>query len=99
MTSPTVLISGAGIAGPSLAFWLTRNGYRVVVVELVMRPFIAKCQDLPNGIDGYLPKSTSDIAITAAVMKWMEPWPFRTIAEKKWFQTADSIDLPRYATD
>ena len=29
-----VLISGAGIAGPSLAFWLTRNGYRVTIVEL-----------------------------------------------------------------
>lgn len=34
MTQPTVLISGAGIAGPSLAFWLARNGYRVVVVEI-----------------------------------------------------------------
>jgi 2-polyprenyl-6-methoxyphenol hydroxylase-like FAD-dependent oxidoreductase len=33
MSEPTVLISGAGIAGPALAFWLTRNGYRVVVVE------------------------------------------------------------------
>ncbi len=34
MTKPTVLISGAGIAGPSLAYWLTRSGYQVVVVEL-----------------------------------------------------------------
>lgn len=33
MTRPTVLISGAGIAGPALAFWLTGYGYRVVVVE------------------------------------------------------------------
>ncbi|MBY0288380.1 MAG: FAD-dependent monooxygenase [Mycobacteriaceae bacterium] len=33
MTQPTVVISGAGIAGPALAFWLTRNGYQVVVVE------------------------------------------------------------------
>src|SRR6476469_3946281 len=31
---PTVLISGAGIAGPALAFWLTRSGYRVTIVEL-----------------------------------------------------------------
>jgi len=30
---PTVVISGAGIAGPALAFWLTSYGYRVVVVE------------------------------------------------------------------
>ncbi|QLL09502.1 FAD-dependent monooxygenase [Mycobacterium vicinigordonae] len=34
MAKPTVLISGAGIAGPALAFWLSRAGYRVVVVEV-----------------------------------------------------------------
>ncbi|KUI36127.1 FAD-binding monooxygenase [Mycobacterium sp. IS-1496] len=33
MSAPTVIVSGAGIAGPALAFWLTRNGYRVVVAE------------------------------------------------------------------
>src|ERR1700760_3209345 len=32
MTS--VLVSGAGIPGPALAFWLTGNGYQVTVVEL-----------------------------------------------------------------
>jgi 2-polyprenyl-6-methoxyphenol hydroxylase-like FAD-dependent oxidoreductase len=64
--------------------------------EDVMRPYIARCQDLPNGIDGYLPKSASDIAITAQVMKWMQRWPFRSFAEKKWFTTADAIDLPDY---
>ncbi|OBA90899.1 FAD-binding monooxygenase, partial [Mycobacteriaceae bacterium 1482268.1] len=34
MSQPTVVISGAGIAGPSLAFWLANLGYRVVVVEI-----------------------------------------------------------------
>jgi 2-polyprenyl-6-methoxyphenol hydroxylase-like FAD-dependent oxidoreductase len=34
MAAPTVLIGGAGIAGPSLAFWLTQSGYRVIVAEL-----------------------------------------------------------------
>ncbi len=29
----TVLISGSGIAGPALAFWLNRCGYAVTVVE------------------------------------------------------------------
>lgn len=29
----TVLVSGASIAGPVLAFWLTRHGYAVTVVE------------------------------------------------------------------
>jgi 2-polyprenyl-6-methoxyphenol hydroxylase-like FAD-dependent oxidoreductase len=64
--------------------------------EAVMRPYIDRCQDLPNGIDGYLPKSSSDIAVTARVMKWMQRWPFRSIAERKWFTTADAIELPDY---
>ena len=64
--------------------------------ESVMRPYIERCQDLPNGIDGYLPKSASDIAITAQVMKWMQRWPFRSFAERKWFTTADAIELPDY---
>lgn len=33
MGQPTVLISGAGVAGTSLAHWLTEYGYRAVVVE------------------------------------------------------------------
>ena len=28
-----VLISGAGVAGPALAYWLNRHGMRVTVVE------------------------------------------------------------------
>ena len=64
--------------------------------ESVMRPYIDRCQDLPNGIDGYLPKSATDIAVTTQVMKWMQRWPFRSYAEKKWFTTADAIELPDY---
>lgn len=30
---PSVLISGAGVAGPTLAYWLARQGYRPTVVE------------------------------------------------------------------
>jgi 2-polyprenyl-6-methoxyphenol hydroxylase-like FAD-dependent oxidoreductase len=33
MEQRTVLISGASIAGPALAFWLKRHGFRPVVVE------------------------------------------------------------------
>lgn len=33
MTERTVLISGASIAGPTLAFWLRRHGLRPVVIE------------------------------------------------------------------
>ena len=64
--------------------------------EAVMRPCIDRCQDLPNGIDGYVPKSGSDIAITAKVMKWMQRWPFRSFAERKWFTIADALELPDY---
>ncbi len=33
MKTNTVLISGASIAGPALAFWLTRYGFKVTIVE------------------------------------------------------------------
>ena len=33
MTPVTVLISGAGVAGPALAFWLRARGFEVTVVE------------------------------------------------------------------
>jgi 2-polyprenyl-6-methoxyphenol hydroxylase-like FAD-dependent oxidoreductase len=33
MSDQTVLISGAGIAGPTLAYWLTRQGFHPTVVE------------------------------------------------------------------
>ena len=62
----------------------------------VLRPYVDKCQDLPAGIDGYAPMSKSDIATTALVMKWMQRWPFRPYAARKFFTTADSIELPEY---
>ncbi len=31
--NPRVLISGAGVAGPALAFWLARTGFRPTIVE------------------------------------------------------------------
>src|ERR1700721_1996305 len=33
MKQHTVLISGAGVAGPTLAYWLSRYGFRPTVVE------------------------------------------------------------------
>ncbi|WP_248959140.1 FAD-dependent monooxygenase [Sphaerisporangium perillae] len=33
MRARTVLISGAGIAGPTLAYWLARHGFRPTIVE------------------------------------------------------------------
>lgn len=63
----------------------------------VMRPFVDRCQDLPAGIDGYAPMSASDIGMTALVMTWMQRWPFRWFAARKFFATADSIELPDYS--
>jgi 2-polyprenyl-6-methoxyphenol hydroxylase-like FAD-dependent oxidoreductase len=62
-----------------------------------MRPYVNKCQDIPNRVERYAPSSATDIAINIAVMKWMQRWPFRPIAAKVWFTTADSIDLPNYS--
>jgi 2-polyprenyl-6-methoxyphenol hydroxylase-like FAD-dependent oxidoreductase len=38
MTKQTVLISGASVAGPALAFWLERYGYAVTVIERAPAP-------------------------------------------------------------
>src|SRR3954452_25055477 len=38
MITRSVLISGAGIAGPALASWLTRRGFAVTVVERAPSP-------------------------------------------------------------
>jgi len=86
----------AGELGPAGSLDAQRIQAALLRYEAVMRPYIDRCQDLPNGVDGYLPKSASDIAVTAQVMKWMQRRPFRSFAEKKWFTTADAIDLPDY---
>ena len=65
--------------------------------DRLMRPYVDKCQELPAGVDGYAPKSKADIVITAQVMKWMQRWPFRGLAAKKFFTTADAIELPDYS--
>jgi 2-polyprenyl-6-methoxyphenol hydroxylase-like FAD-dependent oxidoreductase len=64
--------------------------------DALMRPYVANAQDLPSGIDGYAPKSNPDIVIYALVMKWMQRWPFRSYAERKWISKADAIELPGY---
>ncbi|MFC0863353.1 FAD-dependent monooxygenase [Sphaerimonospora cavernae] len=38
MRQRTVLISGAGVGGPTLAYWLARYGFRVTVVEHAEKP-------------------------------------------------------------
>src|SRR5262245_30903735 len=38
MTAKTVLVSGASIAGPTMAYWLRRYGLRPTVVEVAPGP-------------------------------------------------------------
>lgn len=64
--------------------------------EAAMRPFVARAQKLPNGLDGYAPKSHADIVITAQVMAWMQRWPFRILADRLWMSKADGVDLPEF---
>lgn len=64
--------------------------------ETVMRPYVDRCQALPGGLDGYAPMSERKIAGAASAMKWVQRWPLRLYAGRKWFSTAESIDLPDY---
>ncbi|WP_370331612.1 FAD-dependent monooxygenase [Mycolicibacterium hippocampi] len=64
--------------------------------QTVMRPYVDTCQHLPNTVDRFAPMTERDIAANAAVMKWMQRWPFRPIAARLWFGSADSITLPEY---
>lgn len=61
-----------------------------------MRPYVDRCQDLPNTLDRYAPMTEKDIANNAMAMKWMQRWPLRPIAARLWFRTAESIELPDY---
>lgn len=97
-------LSGMGtslalVGGYVLAGELSRDGDLSAALaryQQVMRPYVQRCQKLPNGIDGYVPKSAADIRINALVMKYMQRWPFRPWAERKWFTTAEAVNLPDY---
>ena len=87
----------AGELGPADSLDAERIQTALAHYQTKMRPYVDKCQDLPNTLDRFAPKSSSDIAINAAVMKWMQRWPFRPLAARAWFTAADSIDLPTYS--
>ena len=86
----------AGELGPADGLDSGRIASSLARYQSAMRPYIDKCQDLANTMDRYAPKSQSDIAINGVVWKWMQRWPFRVVAERLWFSTADAIDLPDY---
>jgi 2-polyprenyl-6-methoxyphenol hydroxylase-like FAD-dependent oxidoreductase len=64
--------------------------------EAKVRPYVSNAQNLPAGIDGYAPTSKANIVITAQVMKWMQRWPFRPLADRMWMSKAEDFVLPTY---
>lgn len=86
----------AGELGPAAALDTAGIGAALRRYETVMRPYVDRCQDLPAGLDGYAPMSERQIAGAASAMKWVQRWPLRPWAARKWFSTAESIDLPDY---
>jgi 2-polyprenyl-6-methoxyphenol hydroxylase-like FAD-dependent oxidoreductase len=83
--------AGPGIDAKTLAAALDRY-------HTVLRPYVNRCQTLGNTMERYAPNSAADIAVTALVMKYMQRWPLRAFAERKWFTTADAVELPDYPT-
>ena len=86
----------AGELGPADALDATRIDAAFARYHAVLRPYIEKCQDLPNSIERFMPESERDIDNNATAMKWMQRWPLRPFAERLWFRTADAVELPSY---
>ena len=87
----------AGELGPAESIDSGTIGAAFERYEALMRPYIASCQHLSNDLDTYMPTTPREIAIRTGLMKWMQRWPFRPFAERKWFTTADAIELPDYS--
>ena len=62
------------------------------------RPYIDRCQGLPNGIDGYVSEISWRYLDHRQRRQFDAAPAFRGFAEEKWFTTADVIDLPDYRT-
>lgn len=88
----------AGELGPADSFDAAAMREGFAGYQEKMRPYVDKCQDLPNSVDLYAPKSETDITITIGVMRWMQRRPLRWIASRLWFTAADSLTLPDYPT-
>ncbi|OBB59818.1 FAD-binding monooxygenase [Mycobacterium sp. 852013-51886_SCH5428379] len=81
--------AGDGMSGDRLAAALASY-------DRLIRPYVERCQHLNNTLDRYAPMTEKDIQNTAWAYKWMQRWPFRIVASRLWFTTADAITLPDY---
>jgi 2-polyprenyl-6-methoxyphenol hydroxylase-like FAD-dependent oxidoreductase len=88
----------AGELGPASDWDRDRVNRALVRYEARMRPYVTNAQRLPAGISGYAPMSKFQIVANAAVMTWMQRWPFRSVANRLWMTKADGIELPDYAS-
>ena len=68
MANQTVLISGAGIGGPALAFWLRRYGFAPTVVEVAATPH---SRVMPRADGTGSPGRSSPVAIRARISSAM----------------------------
>ena len=87
----------AGELGPADSFDAKAFGQRSSATKRTCDRTLTSARTSRTGSSAIAPNSASDIAMNIAVMKWMQRWPFRPIAAKVWFATADSIDLPDYS--
>ena len=85
----------AGELGPAEALTPNTLSRHWPTTHRLMRPYVDKCQDLPH-VSTVMRRNSASELVTAQVMKWMQRWPFRSLAERKWFTTADAIELPDY---
>lgn len=99
MTPRSVLISGAGVAGPTLAYFLARQGWRTTVVERVQglrssgNPVDVRGPALPVAQQmGILPR-LRDAATTATAMAVLDVHG-RKVAGVA-MASASSVELPR----
>lgn len=86
----------AGELGPADALEQQRIPGALTRYEAVLRPYIERCQKLNNTVERHMPSTAGEIAVTTEVMKWMQRWPLRLLAERIWFTTADAVQLPDY---
>jgi 2-polyprenyl-6-methoxyphenol hydroxylase-like FAD-dependent oxidoreductase len=64
--------------------------------EQLMRPYVAKAQELPpGGVSGYAPNSAFAIRMRAISMRMMNRWPLRGLIAGQ-FSKADDFELPDY---
>jgi 2-polyprenyl-6-methoxyphenol hydroxylase-like FAD-dependent oxidoreductase len=98
-----ILISGAGIAGLTLAFWLKQYGFNPTLIEKhpslkLMRPFANKNQALANMSANIMKDSSYSVWLhrIASLMPAKVLHYFKNLALKRTTKAANAINLKDY---